>query len=119
MKKFKVIIFGGRDFDDYQILELNCNHLLKNKFPDIEIVSGAARGVDKLGERYAENYLLDVNLFPADWEQFGKSAGYIRNKVMGDYADAGIGFWDGKSRGTKHMIETLKELNKPVRVVRY
>src|SRR6056297_1301750 len=110
MKKFKVIIFGGRDFDDYQILELNCNHLLKNKFPDIEIVSGAARGVDKLGERYAENYLLDVNLFPADWDNldvepcvikkgkyglYNALAGHNRNEEMASYADAAIGFDTG------------------------
>ena len=118
MNKFKVIIAGGRDFNDYQLLELNCNHYLKNKFPNIEIVSGKARGADYLGERYAENYLLDVKEFPADWS-IGKSAGYIRNKQMQEYADALIAFWDGISKGTFNMIELMKEAEKPYRVVRY
>jgi len=117
--KFKVIIAGGRDFDDYQMLENNCNHLLKDKFPDIEIVSGKARGADRLGERYAENYLLDVKEFPADWDIHGKAAGYIRNKQMGEYSDALIAFWDMKSKGTKNMIDIMIGLNKPYRIVRY
>lgn len=117
MSKYRVIIAGSRDFDDYQMLELNCNYFLKNKLPDVEVVSGGARGADRLGERYAENYLLDIRVFTAEWDQFGKSAGYIRNKEMGEYCDAGIAFWNGVSRGSKHMIDILKELGKPYRVV--
>lgn len=115
---FRVIIAGGRDFDDYQLLELNCNCYLKNKFPDIEIVSGKAKGADRLGERYAENYLLDVKEFSPDWDKFGKGAGFIRNREMAEYADALIAFWSG-SRGTSHMIDIMKKMGKLVRIVRY
>ncbi len=108
----------GRDFYDYNILENNCNYYLKNKFPAIEIVSGKARGTDRLGERYAENYLLDVREFPANWDLDKKSAGYIRNKLMGEYCDALIAFYNGSS-GTKNMISIMKKLNKPYRIVRY
>ena len=118
MDKFRVIIFGSRDFNDYEMLELNCNYYFKNKFPNIEIVSGKAKGADTLGERYAENYNLDVKEFPADWDLHGKSAGYIRNKEMGNYADAGIGFHMNNSRGTQYMINILKDLGKPVRVIK-
>ncbi len=115
---FKVIIAGGRNFNDYSLLENHCNHYLKNKFPLIEIVSGKARGADRLGEWYAENYFLDVKEFPANWDLYKKSAGFIRNKEMAEYADALIAFWSG-SKGTKHMIEIMKRLNKPYKVVRY
>lgn len=79
-----------------------------------EIVSGGAVGVDWLGEQYARTHGLPLKIFPADWETHGKKAGILRNIEMGNYADALIAVWDGKSRGTKHMIEYMKSLNKPV-----
>jgi hypothetical protein len=120
MNKFSVIVAGSRGFNDYELLELHCNHLLRNKFNQgipIEIVSGGARGADTLGEQYAENYCLDIHQFIPDWDLHGKSAGYIRNTQMKDYADALIAFWDQKSRGTFHMINLMKNAGKPFRVV--
>ena len=58
-------------------------------------------------------------IFPAQWNVYGKSAGFIRNAEMGHYADAAICFWDGKSRGTQHMINTMRHLQKPVFVFNY
>jgi hypothetical protein len=81
-----------------------------------EIVSGAARGIDSLGERWAE-YRPDpipVKQFPADWDTHGKAAGPIRNRAMADYADALLVVWDGKSRGTKNMLDHVYRLKKPV-----
>ncbi len=122
--KFSVIVAGGRGFDDYTLLETKCNNLLteKAKSCSIEIVSGGAKGADELGEVYAtyNKYRgFTVKRFPADWEKYGRSAGYIRNREMGGYASAAIVFWDGVSRGSANMIETMKKLNKPVRIVRY
>ncbi len=70
-----------------------------------EVVSGCARGVDKLGEKLGDSLGLPVKRFPTDWKTYPKAAGPIRNKQMGDYADALIAIWDGKSTGTKHMID--------------
>jgi len=78
-------------------------------FNDIEIVSGRARGIDILGERYAKENNLKLKLFPADWDQYGKRAGYLRNKQMAEYADALILIWDGKSRGSQMMLELAKQ----------
>lgn len=117
MNKFKVIIAGSRDFNNYEFLESNCNYYLKNKFPNIEIVSGGARGADRLGERYAENYLLDIKFFRADWGLYGKRAGYLRNEQMALYSNALIAFWDKESKGTKHMIGLAKKQGLKVRVV--
>ena len=54
---------------------------------------------------------MDIKLStsPADWDLDGKSAGFKRNVKMAEYADALVAFWDGESKGTKHMIETAKE----------
>ena len=107
----KVIIAGCRDFSDYECVRA---HIDPSKIS--EIVSGAAKGVDALGERFAFENAIPVKQFPADWNKHGKSAGPIRNRQMAQYADRLIAFWDGKSRGTKNMIETMKEYDKPVTV---
>ena len=57
--------------------------------------------------------------FPADWDKYGKAAGYKRNGEMARNADALIAFWDGKSRGTKHMIDLAKKYDLQARVVMY
>jgi len=100
----KIIIAGSRNFNDYNLLKSSCDNLL-TQFTNIEIVSGTARGADKLGERYARERGYDIKQFPANWDKFGKSAGYIRNDEMAQYSDMLIAFWDGTSKGTKHMID--------------
>lgn len=112
----KVIIAGSRTFTDYKALTEHCDHLLSNQY-DIEIVSGTAQGADKLGERYAKEKGYPVKKFPANWDELGKKAGYIRNEQMAKYADALIAFWDGKSKGTKHMIELAKKYNLLTRTI--
>lgn len=112
----KVIIAGSRDFNDYNLLSSICNIEIKNDCT--EIVSGTARGADKLGERYAEENNIPVKPFPADWDKFGKSAGYIRNEEMAKYADILIAFWDYQSKGTKHMIDLANKYNLKVIVIR-
>jgi len=111
----KVIIAGGRDFNDYEKLCRFCDKVL-SKQNEIEIVSGTARGADKLGEKYAVDNGYDIKRFPADWDRYGKSAGYRRNAQMAEYADALIAFWDGKSKGTEHMINLANTVNLKVRV---
>ena len=117
---FKVIIAGGRDFNDYNMLKNTCDKLLCNKVKEgIEIVSGQAKGADSLGERYARERSYAVRLFPAEWDKYGKSAGYKRNAQMAEYADALIAFRNGQSRGTQHMINLAKEKNLLVKVIHY
>jgi ABC-type enterochelin transport system substrate-binding protein len=114
----KVIIAGGRNFNDYNKLIESCDNILVNQ-KDVEIVSGTAAGADTLGERYAQEKGYEVKKFPAQWDLYGKSAGYKRNQQMAEYADGLIAFWDGKSKGTKHMIDIANKMGLKVRVVRY
>ena len=108
---FRVIIAGSRDFSDYDVLKSYADVKLSNisRRDSIEVVSGCARGADTLGERYAEERGYGIKKFPADWNRYGKSAGYLRNVEMAEYADALIAFWDGKSKGTEHMICIAKK----------
>lgn len=114
----KVIIAGGRDFNNRDLLFSKCDNILQNIEVE-EIVSGGARGADTLAERYAFGCGLNFRRFPADWDKNGRAAGIIRNSEMAEYATHLIAFWDGKSRGTKHMIDTAETKGLKVRVVRY
>lgn len=119
MNNFRVIIAGSRSFNDYNLLESTCNHLLENRLKsnNIVILSGCARGADSLGEIYAKNNGFEIEKHPADWDTFGKSAGYRRNAEMAVCADALIAFWDGKSRGTQHMIDIARSLGLDIRII--
>ena len=104
----KVIIAGSREFSDYELL---CQVVEKSGFDITEVVSGCARGTDKLGERWAKENGIPVKKFPAKWDELGKDAGYIRNREMADYADALISIVFPNSRGTRHMVRVAKLRN--------
>jgi hypothetical protein len=99
----KTIIAGSRTIDTYTAVALAvarstwAAHIT-------EVVSGAAPGVDALGERWAKEHGVPAKRFRADWERDGKAAGPIRNAKMAEYADALIAVWDGESRGTADMV---------------
>ena len=116
---FRVIIAGGRDFNNYPGLAQTMDRLLANVTDEIVIVCGMAQGADKLGEQYAKERGYTVRYFPADWDGMGRGAGFIRTEEMAQNADALVAFWDGKSRGTKHMIETAQKHKLDVRVKHY
>ncbi len=126
----RIIIAGGRDFNNYELLKNSCIDIIEslgysNDPDDYEIISGGARGADSLGEVFAKEMKYDLKVFPAQWDLYGKSAGYIRNKEMAEYASLDdvfsvlIAFWDGKSRGTKNMIEIAKKELNMVKIVNY
>src|SRR5690625_410128 len=124
MRKYKIIVAGSRDFGDYELLKKELIQIITTKsvtenIEHFEIVSGTARGADTLGEKFAKEFGYFVKRFPADWNKLGKRAGYVRNAQMRDYADACICFWDGESKGTKHMIDLAIEKNLEVFVVQY
>ena len=100
----KIIVAGGRDFNDYELLKEKLNEIVGDN-SNIEIVSGMARGADLLGIKYANELGHPIKEFPAQWDKYGKSAGYRRNDEMAKYSDTCVCFWDGKSKGTKHMID--------------
>ena len=118
----RVIIAGGREFNDRDLMWSKLDKLFsykRKKGEKIIIVSGNARGADRLGETYASSRGMKVLIYKADWKRYPKSAGYRRNEDMADNADALVAFWDGESKGTKHMIETAQEKGLDVRVVRW
>ena len=117
---FNIIIAGGRNFNDYELLKEKVDFYLTNITKEcIQIISGMASGADTLGYKYAIERGYPCIKFPAKWDIHGKAAGHIRNKAMAEHADALIAFWDGRSRGTKNMIDIAKEKNIMHRIVYY
>jgi hypothetical protein len=110
-----VIIAGGRDYNVYETV---VEAVQESGFAIDVVVSGGAKGVDALGEQYASEMNLPLNVFMADWQTHGRAAGPIRNRKMAENADALIAIWDGKSKGTKNMIETATKKGLPVYVKR-
>ena len=128
MKELRIIIAGSRDFNDYELLKKSAIEIIKKKtmLPDLtRIISGGARGADTLGERFANEMGLEITRFIPDWDDMGKRAGYVRNAEMAKFAVEDnndgmlIAFWDGQSRGTKHMIDLAKRYGLEVHVVNY
>ncbi|MEQ8278566.1 MAG: SLOG family protein [Deltaproteobacteria bacterium] len=110
----RVIVAGSRNATEAQVNEA------LDRCPWIgfasAIVSGTARGADEFGERWAAKREIEVHRFPADWRTYGKRAGPIRNRQMAQNADGLVAVWDGRSRGTKTMIEfALADLRLPNR----
>lgn len=98
----RTIIAGSRGCTNAEHAE---DAIEASGFVPTVVLSGTANGADKLGELWAKAQGIPVERYPADWDRFGKSAGYKRNEQMAANADALIALWDGESRGTKHMID--------------
>lgn len=108
----KVIIAGSRSITSYEAVR---KAIAASSFEITEVVSGGARGVDRLGERWADENDIPITQFIPDWN-IGKQAGYLRNIEMADYADALIAVYDGASKGTQHMIDIATRKNLKVSV---
>jgi len=101
----RTIIAGSRGITSYDAV---CIAIEASGIEITEVVSGTAKGVDTLGERYAIENNIPIKRFPAKWKEFGKRAGLLRNTEMAEYAEALIAIWDGKSPGTRDMINKGK-----------
>ena len=119
----RIIVCGSRTFNDKTYFNKKMDEILPSYLPDIEIISGKAKGADTLGMEYAKLHHIHLTTFPAQWNIYGKSAGYRRNAEMLNYAKKEIpviiAFWDNKSHGTKHMIETAKKAGTIVHIINY
>lgn len=115
----RLSIVGGRNFNDYALL---ANTIFSSLCPldfITEIISGGAKGADTLGANFAENNDISLKVFPAEWDKYGKRAGFIRNQTIVDNCDIVLAFWNGKSKGTADTIEKAKRAKKPTFIIYY
>lgn len=107
----KLAIVGSRDIKNIFIAEYLPTDVT-------EIVSGGAKGVDTIAKNYALSHNLKYTEFLPDYKAYGRAAPLRRNDEIIEYADEVLAFWNGKSRGTKYVIERTKALGKKVGIVR-
>jgi hypothetical protein len=120
----KLCIFGSRSISPSptEIDDALLSAIEKEIFPQsaigiTEVVSGMAKGADLAAIAWARTVKLPVVQMPANWKEYGRAAGFIRNGQMADFADLFIGFWDGESRGTAQMMRCVAIRKKPLHMV--
>lgn len=119
---FYCLVVGSRTFNDYAFMKRKLDHILQNK-DRVVIVSGGARGADSLAERYAKEKGYPTKVFKANWDRYGKQAGFLRNREMHKYIakakDRGVvAFWQNQSKGTAHNFELAEEYHNPIRIIK-
>ncbi len=120
---FYCLVVGSRSFDDYNFMQQQLDYFLVNH-KDIVIVSGGARGADRLAERYAKEHGYQLKIFYAKWDEYGKSAGYRRNEEMHQFISqfnkrGVVAFWDGESSGTKQNFILSSKYKNPIKIIRF
>ena len=118
---FRLVIAGSRSFQNYPALAAAVDQYLQKLAPKkpVVIVSGTARGADRLGEQYARQKGYQLEEYPANWHYFGRAAAIKRNAQMAEIANAAIVFWDGQSAGAQNMIESAQAQGIPCEVIRF
>lgn len=111
------IIAGSRGLAGLGDLDLVTLAAKRSGFNIRQVLSGTANGIDNAGEKWAAANGKPVLQYPAEWDKYGKGAGYQRNLMMARVAEALVAVWDGKSKGTSHIIETMTKYHKPVYVL--
>lgn len=114
----KLIIAGSRSFGSHEDHQTQFDLIMAGREETATlVVSGGAQGADKMGEVWAARHQIPVKRFIPNWYLHGKAAGPVRNAEMADFADEAIAFWDGRSRGTKSMIDEMEKRGKKCIVV--
>lgn len=114
----RIVVAGCRDYSNYEEAKKYidfCISKIKDKYT-LVFVSGGCSGADFLGERYARENGYGTEIYFANWKKYGKSAGPKRNEEMSKIGDYFICFWDGKSKGTKSMINYARKTGKPIKI---
>lgn len=128
--KLYCLIAGSRGFCDYELLKNKMDEIF-SRYPSDKkkvIVSGGAKGADSLAERYAKEKGYELVVMKADWDKYGKSAGYRRNEQMHlyikDHTEGLLShrmcvcFWDGQSKGTQHNFALAKKYHTNLVIVK-
>lgn len=117
----KVAIVGcrdkdGKEWDDFQFLVNKMIDMFENL--DYAVISGGARGADKLAKEWCKSYTAGKVYieYPADWNKYGRQAGILRNTEIIRAADEVVAFWDGKSTGTRDSIRKAQQLKKDTHI---
>lgn len=112
-------IVGYRDYNDYEEFCEYVDDFIATEEVEVEsIVSGGAKGTDKLAERYARDHNIRLVVYKAEWSKYGNpKAAHIRNRFIVEDSDLIIAFLSPKSKGTRNTIAIAEELDVPVHII--
>lgn len=104
----KVLVCGGRNYNDREEFFWAMTHTFEG-WEDCEIITGMAKGADSLAVEFVETYGLKLHKFPADWKEYGRAAGHIRNQQMLDEGEPELVIAFPGGKGTKSMIDKSRK----------
>ena len=106
----KLLIAGSRDITDFD---------LSKHIPDgVDlIITGGARGIDTLAEKYADEHNIEKLIFRPEYNKYGKAAPLKRNEEMVNMADEILVVWNGASRGSRHTIKYAQKMQKKITIL--
>lgn len=110
----RIAVVGSRGFTNKELLDSTLS-----EYNPTEIVSGGARGADRMAADWANEHRITLTEFYPDYDKYGRAAPIKRNDLIVDAADMVIAFWDGKSTGTKYTMNYAKKKGKEVRVIMF
>ena len=110
----KIAVIGSRTFTDYDVLKKALD-----QYPAFILVSGGAKGADKLAEQYADEKGYEKIILKPDWKKYGKGAGLKRNQEIINLADEVVSFWNKMSEGTGHSLELARKKGMPVTIITF
>lgn len=114
----KLAVVGSRTFNDYNLLKQHLDEI-HSITPITLIISGGAKGADKLAEKWAHQNNIETLIFEPDWDRFGKQAGFLRNKDIILNSERVLACWDGESKDTLHSINIADHHQIPYTVVNF
>lgn len=115
-----IAVVGSREFPDKHLIKEHLDDILRKAIKRnlrLHIISGGAKGVDTWATDWALENQVMYTVIPAEWNLFGKKAGYLRNEEIWELATAGIAFWDGDSPGTQHSFKLAQQQCKKCKIV--
>jgi hypothetical protein len=109
----RIAIVGSREYPKLDLVR----SYVRSLEPGTVVISGGAKGVDSEAEKQARDFGLEVVVYPADWNRYGKTAGFVRNRTIVEDADRVVAFWDGDSRGTINTISLAVKMGKSLEII--
>lgn len=118
MENFRLLVTGSRSCQNEGRIRKILLSVFKKKGENVTLVSGNARGADRICEKIAEEFGWTIEKHPADWEKYGKSAGFVRNREMVlSKPDLALAFFPGSTptKGTQLTIDLCEKHQVPLR----
>jgi predicted Rossmann fold nucleotide-binding protein DprA/Smf involved in DNA uptake len=109
----RLAVVGSRDFSNKRLMDDE----LRKFMPIANVISGGARGADRLAEQWARHNGIEPVVFYPDHKKY-RHPYHHRNRLIAEACDHLVAFWNGHSTGTKYTIDYARRIGKPVTVIR-